>query len=590
MMKLVIKFLYILCFVLYVTPVHAGVNRINHVSLSNGNFYINYTDITIGIGGRYVPIAVRTYNSKSTYNGMFGFGWGSDLETQLIIGPSGIPVVYNNGGGSRNFFYSNGNAEYHKKISKKSHETMIKILVNEELARKGKKNDENRRKIEEKINKKLKSQEVRDFFWRRLLRQGKITPITIPVGSEYSYICNCSYKKSRIKRTINGYLLTKGGETLEFDIGGLLVKITDTHGNIIHIERDKTGNKQKLIRRVRINDKIIYYFYNSFNKVDRIYYPQEEKIAYYRYDGNDLIYSFDASTNYYRYAYDNQHNLVTVSYGDHSSLYIKYDENYFVSEIVNRAGQKTQYEYNDLEGDPSLNYSTKVTRFPYTGENALKTSEVYEYHSRRTETGSIMRTKEVTVADGIRREFIFNEKGVLTDFVESSTKTSNISNIGFSFDNMGRIKNIESEGWIRDIIYDNEHSSRIEKYDTRYGAEQSIYIFEYDNQDRLIVAKHNDKKVEISYQDDYEKNIASLRTKYHFLRVVRDDGGRVVSLNLESDDSSEMLELIYPNKYSDDKMKINNSNPSLAYRISGILSGMMSICAPAQAEVSLEVP
>ena len=52
------------------------------VNLKNGNFYISYTDIIVPGGGHDLEI-VRTYNSKSTDRGWFGFGWGSDYETYL---------------------------------------------------------------------------------------------------------------------------------------------------------------------------------------------------------------------------------------------------------------------------------------------------------------------------------------------------------------------------------------------------------------------------------------------------------------------------------------------------------------------------
>ena len=45
------------------------------VNLKNGNFYISYTDIVVPGGGKKLEIT-RTYNSKSTEVGWFGFGWG----------------------------------------------------------------------------------------------------------------------------------------------------------------------------------------------------------------------------------------------------------------------------------------------------------------------------------------------------------------------------------------------------------------------------------------------------------------------------------------------------------------------------------
>ena len=55
------------------------------VNLKNGNFYISYTDIIVPGGGHDLEV-VRTYNSRATGTGWFGFGWGSDFETHLSVG------------------------------------------------------------------------------------------------------------------------------------------------------------------------------------------------------------------------------------------------------------------------------------------------------------------------------------------------------------------------------------------------------------------------------------------------------------------------------------------------------------------------
>ena len=73
-------------------PGHAGVN------LKNGNFYITYTDIIVMVGGDEFSLS-RTYNSKSAQNLSFGYGWGSALDTRLIIGGDGSVSVQEIGSG-----------------------------------------------------------------------------------------------------------------------------------------------------------------------------------------------------------------------------------------------------------------------------------------------------------------------------------------------------------------------------------------------------------------------------------------------------------------------------------------------------------
>jgi len=47
----------------------------------------------------------RTYNSRSLFNGLFGFGWCSNIETQLEVLPDNSLKVTECGGGMEVFYY-----------------------------------------------------------------------------------------------------------------------------------------------------------------------------------------------------------------------------------------------------------------------------------------------------------------------------------------------------------------------------------------------------------------------------------------------------------------------------------------------------
>ena len=64
----------VIVFLLFITTAAtAGVN------IKNGNFYISYTDHDLAKFNGFE--LMRTYNSKSVEKGLFGFGWGSEIET-----------------------------------------------------------------------------------------------------------------------------------------------------------------------------------------------------------------------------------------------------------------------------------------------------------------------------------------------------------------------------------------------------------------------------------------------------------------------------------------------------------------------------
>jgi YD repeat-containing protein len=71
------------------------------VRLSNGNFFIVYTDVSYSDDAT-IQIT-RTYNSADNSEGMFGWGWGSPYETYLTVEDRRL-VVYENGGANKNTY------------------------------------------------------------------------------------------------------------------------------------------------------------------------------------------------------------------------------------------------------------------------------------------------------------------------------------------------------------------------------------------------------------------------------------------------------------------------------------------------------
>src|SRR6188768_2464625 len=54
------------------------------VDMKSANYSESWTDLTVpGVG--YDLRVNRTYNSRSLFNGLFGFGWCSDYETKIEV-------------------------------------------------------------------------------------------------------------------------------------------------------------------------------------------------------------------------------------------------------------------------------------------------------------------------------------------------------------------------------------------------------------------------------------------------------------------------------------------------------------------------
>ena len=68
------------------------------IDMKNSNFADSWTDIRLPSSGYELRIK-RTYNSRSLFNGMFGFGWCSDFETKLeVTAENGMRVTECGGG------------------------------------------------------------------------------------------------------------------------------------------------------------------------------------------------------------------------------------------------------------------------------------------------------------------------------------------------------------------------------------------------------------------------------------------------------------------------------------------------------------
>src|ERR1043165_3910434 len=73
------------------------------VDMKNANFANSWVDLEVP-GTGYDLKVNRTYNSKSLFDGMFGFGWCSDFETSLQVTAEGNLKITECGAGQEIFY------------------------------------------------------------------------------------------------------------------------------------------------------------------------------------------------------------------------------------------------------------------------------------------------------------------------------------------------------------------------------------------------------------------------------------------------------------------------------------------------------
>src|SRR4051812_7855482 len=72
------------------------------VFVKNGNFFVSFIDLNYP--GDLGPKIERVYNSRTTFRGIFGEGWGTEYEKYLTVQADGSVIVHEYGGGDNLIF------------------------------------------------------------------------------------------------------------------------------------------------------------------------------------------------------------------------------------------------------------------------------------------------------------------------------------------------------------------------------------------------------------------------------------------------------------------------------------------------------
>ena len=328
-------------------PIEGGVN------LKNGNFYISYTDIVFSTQHKLT----RTYNSKATFQGMFGYGWGSNYETYLDVQGDGTVIVHENGGGAETIFRppALSMAEIRTAVDR-----IIRAADQDGLFR----SDTDRHKRRDKL---LRDAEVRRLWWSHYVKKGLIEPQHIPPGTVYR---SSERGQQHLLRTHDGFQrITQGSKIEEFDNKGRLVIIREfSDGAIFHLVRDQKGHISKIVNQEGMEWRI---HMNDNGTVARIDTPTKKSSIYY-YDGGHLIGSVDLVGN--RYSYDHKYNMNAIGYNDGGRTIITYTGTEYSGSGMARSVTKRNratawYDYDYIYDRPdSQAYFTKVTYLNFLGD------------------------------------------------------------------------------------------------------------------------------------------------------------------------------------------------------------------------------
>lgn len=522
------------------------------VNLKNGNFYITYTDIVVP-GGDHDLEVTRTYNSKSTDNGWFGFGWGSLYETKLQVSADGSVYVMENGSGAKTRFVPK-EAINVESASQKIVEAMKKKEAMSDVA-------------QQALIKRLNSDaEVRQYYSKKYEIETALPEGTILYSNDRG-IQQIVKEKTGYKRT------NADGKTDYFDNDGKLTKITDKNGYAILFEYK--GTQLFAIKDTQAKQILLEWYPDG--KIKSASYAGDKKTGYSYDTRGNLTQSTDISGNVYKYDYDGNHNLTQITYVDTTKMTIKYDKSSFATEVAERNGEVTKYKYENNPKNPDMHYWTTVTKKPTDGP---ETSSRYEYEIKSKPDGQQYTYRIATDVDGIKTETIYSECCSLPLKI---TRGKDVTT--FEYNAKGLLtKKTSTRGEYVELAYDD----KINKI-TKVVNNEGWTTFQYDKLGNLSQAVNSsgksvlllyDRMGKITKMIDQEKNdTKSRRTlsfKYNSL-------GKPVEIEMEN---VGIINVAYDN-YGEIKKVESKAGAKMALQVTQAFQSLLSIVKPAGVNLNM---
>ncbi len=531
------------------------------VNLKNGNFYISYTDIVVPGSGKTLEMT-RTYNSKSTEKGWFGFGWGNVFETKLIKSPDGCVFVHEHGAGGKTRFCPKNPVDP-KSASKKIVDAMRTKSAMTASA-------------ENSLMKRLMNNaELRHVYARKFGVKTNIAKGSILSSNQRGI--------QTIEVLKDGYLRkSNDGKKEYFNKKGKLQKIVDK--NNYKVEFTYKSNNLYSIKDSKA--KQIYFKWNSNRRVKAMW-SAKDKIASFKYNNvGDLVFSQDVGGHAYGYKYDNNHNLTKIIYNPNrkkgtkeDSMKMEYQrKTYFIAKITDRNSDTTGYKYGSNPKNPKDHYWTDVTK---KGFNNKVVTNRYEYEIKTKPDGSRYTYRIMTRINGIKTDTIYSQCCGLPIKIARGKVVTN-----FEYNDKGLlIKKESTRGDFVKISYDKKHN-KISKVVNSSGTTK----FTYDKKGNLIMAQNDKgKSVLLVYnskgkiQTMVDKQKKGKRYVKRALKFKYNSLGKPVEIEMSG---VGKIQVAYDN-YGEIKRVESKQGHKMALQVTQAFQNLLAIVKPAGVNLNL---
>lgn len=550
------------------------------VDMKSANYSESWTDLIVpGVG--YDLRVNRTYNSRSLFSGIFGFGWCSDYETKIDVTPESILRLTECGGG-KEITYTTKNFDPAKIDS------TIKLI----MAEVRKKRPDFKEDYLANLEKELKGNDfMREEFGRRMNLKGKIEDglAYFANGREAENITlkNGQYKRSLPDGTFQLFDASTGRMTHMYDKNQNYLKIQWEKDVLVSVA-DNLGRK------------LSFKFNSSNKKIAEIIGPNN-LVARYVVKGEDLIDVTDSKAQKFKYGYDDVHNLKRIDYPDNTFKALTYNKDKdWVTSFRNRKGCMETYDYQVAKDDPKNHFWSLVTKkcgdkvtnqskYEFFNHARPDGSGVYLYRVRTENNGAVTDVvyhdvfgKPISLLkDGVKTEFTYYENGFI------KTKRENLRMMAYEYKNPCSKVSQMTVNYYEEIEPAGGKSS--ERKPSQAKTERLVRMvkttFNYEAQKCNLTSAENSDGQTVKLQYDPQGRIAQIEDQSKKLVKIKYEG-KFGKPSIVTRPGLGSIQVSY--KPDGEILKVESKEgPNVAVQVAGIFNNLLDIIAPATGDTPL---
>ena len=527
------------------------------IDTKNANYTKTFVDIAL-LGAGLPLLVERTYNSRSLYKGLFGYGWCSNLETRLEVMPDNTLMVVECGGGAE--------ISYVSKAVKGNRSVMIKEIMNEVKKKKG-------------ISKKYIKQVERDVKKSALLRSELIRAFRLKGKAQSGQIYQAVGRQNdSIQFTGAQYKrLLPNGQMQMFDKSGQLVKEMDKSGNWIKIQRKKGRVAKVMDSRGRS------LHFKHKKGVLTIRGPGKLK-AKYVIEGDNLVSVINSKGEKFQHFYDGYHNLTKNRYPDNTYEALDYNtDRDWVMSFKDRRGCVERYKYITNKRNKDHYWTdvrktcgkrvTNISRYEFWNKKKKKDGSKYLYRAKQRVNGQIaditydMKTGSPlsVTRNRITTRYAYYDNGFLKSRAESGRKV-----LFSKYNNKCKKPSQVVVQYIRgkkvsrqvqtQISYDPNKCHLVMAKQSETGRWVAVTR---DHRGRISEMRDQSKKrIIVAYNEKYSKPQKITRPGVGSIQVFYDKNGQV--------DTSK-----------------TRTDPTVAAQVASVFNGFLEIISPVASDITI---